>query len=142
MGPQKPCEYVEPISPMTPGLDAAIPGLTNPAPPVPKVEEPKEGSILIIGDQASFTPQEKIPETQFQIGVEAPDRKYLRLEAVFLLPPEMSKRQYLVMQFSDAPGKRFECQFLLPTGGGYEEGIKKAFRRLAPVNSFPGRKDP
>jgi hypothetical protein len=139
VGPEKPSEYVEPISSMTPGLDAAIQGLTNPAPTVPKVEEPKGGPILIVGDQAGLIPQEKIPETHFQIGVEAPDREYLKLEAIFLLPPEMGKRQYLVMQFSDAPGKRFECQFLLPEGGSYEEGIKKAFRRLAPVNPFPRR---
>ena len=142
MGPEKPCEYVEPISPMTPGLDAAIPGLTNPAPTVPKVEEPKERIILVVGDKAAIAPQEKIPENQFEIGVEAPDREYLKLEAIFLLPPEPGKRQYFVMQFSDAQGKRFECQFLLPFGPGYEEGIRKTFQRLTPVNPFPGRKDP
>ncbi len=128
---------------MTPGLDAAIPGPKNPEPPASKVNEPTERpTVVIIGDQIKPPPVPATPENQFEIGVEAPDRAYLKSEAVFLLPPEKLRRQYLVMQFSDAQGKRFECQFLLPIGGNYEEGIKKTFRRLTPINPFPERKKP
>ena len=122
MGPEKPSEYVEPISSMTPGLDAAIPGPTNPAPPASKVEEPTERpTVMIIGDQPKMT---KIPESQFEIGVEAPDREYLKSEAIFLLPPEGRKRQYLVMQFSDARD-------------GRSKSVLYYALRVAPYTSMP-----
>jgi hypothetical protein len=67
---------------------------------IPKVEEPPEQSTTAkVAATGEMPPENAIQVGQFQAGVQAPDREYLKWETIVLLPPEPGKRQHLACNF-------------------------------------------